>query len=185
MVTNTYDTLGRVRTQKSAAGNLSDYYFAGSRSEEVGPGGSSRTNYIDGEGNLLQVSDPMGNWTLKDYDGQNRLVRETRPEGNRAEYAYDDATCALPGSSYVRGCTHNVVTVSRLRPHRRSRRHVEGGGLAAGIAAMIGWAALGAVLAAVGHARLRRMKRAEDDAFRALEARLRREDEAPQASPAA
>ncbi|CAG4902157.1 RHS repeat-associated core domain-containing protein [Paraburkholderia gardini] len=113
VVSNTYDTLGRVKTQTSAAGNLFNYYFAGSRSEEMGPGGSTRTNYIDGEGNLLQVGDPMGNWTIKDYDGQNRLMRETRPEGNRTEYAYDDATCAATSARFVQGCSHNVVTVSR------------------------------------------------------------------------
>jgi RHS repeat-associated protein len=113
VVSNTYDTLGRVKTQTSAAGNLFNYYFAGSRSEEVGPGGSSRTNYLDAEGNLLQVGDPMGNWTIKDYDGQNRLVRETRPEGNRTEYTYDDATCATVNSTLI-GCTHNVASVSRF-----------------------------------------------------------------------
>ncbi|MBN3759429.1 RHS repeat-associated core domain-containing protein [Burkholderia sp. Ac-20365] len=112
VVTNAYDTLGRVQTQTSAAGNLYNYYFAGYRSEEVGPGGSSRTNYNDGEANLLQVGDPVGNWTLKDYDGQNRLVRETRPEGNRIEYAYDDASCTAT-AGYLKGCTHNVLTVTR------------------------------------------------------------------------
>ncbi|WP_431824780.1 RHS repeat-associated core domain-containing protein [Burkholderia sp. F1] len=111
-VTNVYDTLDRVKTQTSAAGNLFNYYFAGFRSEEIGPGGSTRTNYIDSEGNLIQVGDPMGRWTFKDYDGQNRLVRETRPEGNRTEYVYDDATC-VPGSGYVHGCSHNVASVSR------------------------------------------------------------------------
>ncbi|MFL9984062.1 RHS repeat-associated core domain-containing protein [Paraburkholderia sediminicola] len=113
VVSNTYDTLGRVKTQTSAAGNLFNYYFAGSRNEEVGPGGSSRTNYLDAEGNLLQVGDPMGNWTIKDYDGQNRLVRETRPEGNRTEYTYDDATCAGVGGTLI-GCTQNIATVSHF-----------------------------------------------------------------------
>ncbi|MFC0697158.1 DUF6531 domain-containing protein, partial [Paraburkholderia humisilvae] len=112
VVSNVYDTLGRMKTQTSAAGNLFSYYFAGYRSEEEGPGGSSRTHYIDGESNLVQVGDPMGRWTLRDYDGQNRLVRETRPEGNRIEYTYDDATCAT-AAGYVKGCTHNVLTVSR------------------------------------------------------------------------
>ncbi|KWF00764.1 hypothetical protein WL80_30650 [Burkholderia ubonensis] len=111
-VTNVYDTLDRVKTQTSATGNLFNYYFAGFRSEEIGPGGSARTNYIDSEGNLMQVGDPMGRWTIKDYDGQNRLVRETRPEGNRTEYVYDDATCGAT-AGYVRGCTHNIASVSR------------------------------------------------------------------------
>ncbi|MGA7813495.1 RHS repeat-associated core domain-containing protein [Caballeronia sp.] len=113
VVSNTYDTLGRVKTQTSAAGHLFNYYFAGSRSEEVGPGGSSRTDYIDAEGNLLQMADPMGNWTLKEYDGQNRLVRETRPEGNRTEYTYDDASC-LRATNPARLCTHQIAAVSRF-----------------------------------------------------------------------
>ncbi|WP_083383873.1 RHS repeat-associated core domain-containing protein [Cupriavidus sp. USMAHM13] len=110
VVTNTYDTLGRVRTQTSAAGNLFQYYFAGSRTEELGPGGTARTNYIDGEGNLLRIGDPVGNWTVRDYDGQNRLVRETKPEGNRTEHTYDDRSCTLLEAR----CTHNVATVSRV-----------------------------------------------------------------------
>ncbi len=112
VVSNTYDTLGRVQAQTSAAGNVYNYYFAGSRSEEQGPGGSSRTHYYDVEANLVQVGDPVGNWTLRDFDGQNRLVRETRPEGNRVEYAYEDATCPA-GAGYLKSCTHNVVTVTK------------------------------------------------------------------------
>ena len=108
VVTNVYDTLGRVRTQTSAAGNVFNYYFAGSRTEEVGPGGTARTNYFDGEGNLLQSGDPVGNWTLKDYDGQNRLVRETRPEGNRTEYAYYDLTC----NNAIYLCSHQPATIT-------------------------------------------------------------------------
>ena len=112
VVTNAYDTLGRVQTQTSATGNLSNYYFAGYRTEEVGPGGSTRTNYIDDKANFLQIGDPVGNWTTKDYDGQSRLVRETRPEGNRIEYTYDDATCSSLNSQ-LKDCTHNVATLSR------------------------------------------------------------------------
>ena len=109
VVTNVYDTLDRVRTQTSAAGNVFNYYFAGSRTEEVGPGGSARTNYIDGEGNLLQSGDPTGNWTVKAYDGQNRLVRETRPEGNRIEYVYYDLTCG--NASHL--CSHQPAAITQ------------------------------------------------------------------------
>jgi YD repeat-containing protein len=41
MATNTYDSLGRVQTQTNANGKLYTYYFAGTRSEEVGPLGRS------------------------------------------------------------------------------------------------------------------------------------------------
>jgi YD repeat-containing protein len=49
-VTNTYDRLHRVQTQTNARGKTYEYFFAGSRTEEIAPGGGARTNYIDGQG---------------------------------------------------------------------------------------------------------------------------------------
>ncbi len=105
--TNTYDTLGRVQTQTNAVGGLYNYYFAGSRSEEVGPGGKSIVSYLDNMGNILKSVDPVGRITLNDYDNQSRLIKTTFPEGNYTQYTYDDATCA----SAEKRCTHNVKTI--------------------------------------------------------------------------
>ena len=55
--------------------------------------------------------------------------------------------------------------------------------LATGVAAMLGWTALGAVLGAVGYVRIEKARRTEHDAFQALEARLRKEDEAKKTVP--
>ena len=109
-LTNTYDSLGRVKNQVNARGKRYDYYFAGSRTEEVGPGGVARTSYIDGQGNVVQSSTPTGQWTVNSYDGQSRLVRKQLPEGNATEYAYDDASCTNP----TYRCTHNVKSITRL-----------------------------------------------------------------------
>ncbi|RIX83200.1 RHS repeat-associated core domain-containing protein [Acidovorax cavernicola] len=109
-VTNVYDTLGRVKTQTNARGKLYDYYFAGSRTEEVGPGGVAKTNYIDASGNVIQSSTPVGNWTVNTYDGHSRLLTKLLPEGNYNQYAYDDATCA----SVDKRCTHNVKTITSV-----------------------------------------------------------------------
>ncbi|RYF76363.1 MAG: RHS repeat protein [Comamonadaceae bacterium] len=109
-VTNTYDSLGRVMNQVGALGKRFDYFFAGSRSEETGPYGISRTSYLDAMGNTIRASTPLANWTLSEYDGHGRLVRRQLPEGNATEYVYDDGTCA--GAD--KRCTHNLKTLRWL-----------------------------------------------------------------------
>ncbi|VTU36699.1 Cell wall-associated polypeptide CWBP200 [Variovorax sp. PBL-H6] len=108
--TNVYDSLGRVKAQTNARGKTYDYYFAGFRTEEIGPGGTARTNYIDAQGNTVQSSTPAGNWTTNTYDGQSRLIRKQLPEGNATEYIYDDTPCA--GAD--KRCTHNVKTLTSI-----------------------------------------------------------------------
>lgn len=125
VVTNTYDTLGRIQTQSDANSKLYTYYFAGSRSEEVAPGGISRKTYLDAFGNVIKAISPVNsnNVTVNEYDGQGRLARTVMPEGNSVEFVYDDATCA----SADKRCTHNPKTVryvpkpgSGLTPFTRS-----------------------------------------------------------------
>ncbi|HAG75476.1 MAG TPA: Rhs family protein [Thauera sp.] len=108
--TNVYDTLGRVQTQTNAAGKLYTYYFAGSRSEEVGPGAVSKVSYFDAFGKELKSIDPLGRSTVNTYDGQGRLTRKTFPEGNALEYSYHDAPCAAADKR----CTHNVSQVRQI-----------------------------------------------------------------------
>ncbi|AMM12940.1 hypothetical protein AX768_01230 [Burkholderia sp. PAMC 28687] len=111
-VTNVYDTLDRVSKQTNARGKSYDYYFAGSRTEEIAPGGGAHTNYLDGQGNVVRSSTPLANLTVNTYDGQSRLIRTELPEGNAVEYTYDDTTCA----SAEKRCTHNVKTISKVGP---------------------------------------------------------------------
>jgi RHS repeat-associated protein len=111
-VTNVYDSLDRVKTQTNARGKTYEYFFAGFRTEEVGPGGVTRTNYVDGRGNIVRSSTPLFNFTLNTYDGQSRLIRTQRPENNALEYTYDDATCA----GVEKRCTHNIKTISAVGP---------------------------------------------------------------------
>lgn len=108
-MTNVYDTLGRVKTQTNAHGKLYTYYFAGTRSEEVGPDGSSNASFVDGLGKLLKAINPLGRITTNSYDGQSRLVRTVRPEGNSIEYDYDDAPCAAQ-----QRCTQNVKALRQI-----------------------------------------------------------------------
>ena len=108
-VTNTYDSLGRVQTQKDANGQTYTYYFAGSRSEELGPLGRSLVSYPDGLGKVLRSIDPLGRVTTNRYDGQGRVIKTVLPEGNSLEYTYDDAPCASQ-----KRCTHNRKSLTQI-----------------------------------------------------------------------
>ncbi|MDR0183578.1 RHS repeat-associated core domain-containing protein [Lysobacter arvi] len=110
VVTNVYDSLGRIKTQTNARGKLYQYFFSGYRTEELGPGNVSRTTYLDAHGNVLQSSTPEQWWTINTYDGQSRLVKSVLPEGNSVQYTYDDATCA----GTEKRCTHNVKTITTV-----------------------------------------------------------------------
>ena len=96
-VTNTYDTLGRVATQANAnngPGNDTtwNFFFAGSRSEEVDPLGMRHILYNNRRGKTLrEIWDPAGLnlVSTSTYDGLDRLVTRTAPEGNSVSYTYD------------------------------------------------------------------------------------------------
>lgn len=109
-LTNVYDTLGRVQTQTNANGKLYTYYFAGSRSEEVGPGSVSNVSYLDGQGRVLRQINPLARTITNTYDGAGRLLKRVLPEGNSVEYTYDDATCAAADKR----CTHNVKSIKQV-----------------------------------------------------------------------
>lgn len=108
-MSNTYDSLGRVKTQTNAAGKIYNYYFAGFRSEEIGPYNTSRVHYLDWQGNTLQQSDPLQHWIVSEYDGLSRLIKRTAHEGNSTTYTYDDATCS--GTS--KRCTSNITSIQQ------------------------------------------------------------------------
>jgi RHS repeat-associated protein len=110
VVTNTYDYLNRVVSQTNARGATYYYFFAGSRSMEVGPDGVTRISYFDAMGNVLQDTTPLSYTTFFSYDGQGRVATKTLPQGNGTSYSYDDATCA----STEKRCTQNIKTITQF-----------------------------------------------------------------------
>ena len=93
-VTNTYDTLDRVQTQRNANYSGTNdttftYYFAGYRSEEVDPDGNSHVQYNNSRGKVAVDVDHLGKVTTNTYDGYDRTVTTTLPEGNSVGYTYD------------------------------------------------------------------------------------------------
>jgi RHS repeat-associated protein len=94
-VTNTYDTLGRVSAQTNANGATWNYFFAGYRSEENDPYGTQHVLYYTPRGKVLfDIQDFAGLnlITANVYDGRDRFVSITQPEGNSVAFTYDNAT---------------------------------------------------------------------------------------------
>ena len=94
-VTTTYDSLGRASVQADADGNVTNIYLAGYRAEVDDPAGTADVNYLSPSGNTLIHIDGLGEQTTNVYDGIERLVSTTLPEGNSATYTYDNADGVL------------------------------------------------------------------------------------------
>ena len=105
-VTNSYDVSGRVAAQANANGNVSTFYLAGSRSELIDAVGNRHVTYQSERGRVLMdayvLSSSFGdvfgdtaqqngvvNVTLNQYDGIDRLIGGTAPEGDNDAIAYD------------------------------------------------------------------------------------------------
>ncbi|MBS1994124.1 MAG: hypothetical protein JSS83_26620 [Cyanobacteria bacterium SZAS LIN-3] len=89
VVTNVYDTLGRIKSQGSAAGQIWSYYFAGSRSEELDALGQAKVAYFNKFGLPVRLINALGLEMSFKYDGLNRITDLVKPEGNRVLYTYD------------------------------------------------------------------------------------------------
>lgn len=117
-VTNTYDAMGHVVQQADANGNNSYLYFAASRSETVDPAGARHVTYQSPRGKITKdiwvldsgvgtifsdASQQNGqvNVSAGQYDGQDRLVLSTAPEGGTVAYTYST------------DLKHNVVQVTQ------------------------------------------------------------------------
>jgi RHS repeat-associated protein len=110
-VTNTYDSLGRIMSQAIQypglpTASVSNYYFAGSRSEVDDPLGNSHVMYYNSVGSLVRDINELGQVTDFVRDGLNRLISTTFPELNVLAFTYDNYNNVLtqtwqpkPGSS--------------------------------------------------------------------------------------
>jgi RHS repeat-associated protein len=115
-VSNWYDPLGRVVRQANAIGGISQYYFAGSRTEQVDPFGNRQVTYQTDRGRILKdalvLSNASGNVfgdtiqqnglinvTTNRYDGLDRLKATFFPERGAVSYEY--ATNVNPWANNV------------------------------------------------------------------------------------
>ena len=89
VATNVYDSLGRVQTQQDYQSNTWQYYFAGSRTEEVNPNGKSSILYFNGLGKAVKSINLVGKISTAVFDGLGRMIKGTAPEGNSVELVFD------------------------------------------------------------------------------------------------
>jgi RHS repeat-associated protein len=103
-VTNWYDALGRVAQQADANNNRITFYVAGTRTEAVNPAGARQVSYQTPRGMITMqaavLDNTLGNVfsdtatgakvnvVTNQYDGADRLVLATAPEGGTTGYAY-------------------------------------------------------------------------------------------------
>lgn len=88
-VTNTFDSLNRVMTQANARGQVSNFYFAGSRSETTDPLNNKEVTYWNALGYAVKDIDQLGFVTTYQIDGRGRVTQKTLPEGNSFQYSFD------------------------------------------------------------------------------------------------
>lgn len=94
-ITNTYDSLGRVKEQKDALNHQTSLYLAGARSEVVDPVGNSEVSYWTSTGNLARFINGVGKTITHQFDGINRRIKSIMPEGNSVEYTLDQRSNVL------------------------------------------------------------------------------------------
>lgn len=87
--TNVYDSLSRVQTQANARSQVWSYYFAGARSEVDDPVGNNTVSYFNNLGAITRSIDALSFEVDNVYDGLNRLIQTTLPEGNQVLWTYD------------------------------------------------------------------------------------------------
>ena len=89
--TNIYNVIGQVTSQQDVNGKTTTIYSAGSRAETDNPVAAQNIVYFTLAGDVRAQFDALGNQTLYTYDGLDRLVTTTFPEGNSVTNAYDNA----------------------------------------------------------------------------------------------
>ena len=90
--TNTYDSLGRIKTQAVARQTGSatyNYYFSGYRNIEEDQDGNHTIYFFDDKGRSVGTENALGHKVAQEYDGQDHIVKITDPRMNSSEFIYD------------------------------------------------------------------------------------------------
>ncbi|MGD0273234.1 MAG: DUF6531 domain-containing protein [Gaiellaceae bacterium] len=86
---NTYDSEGRVLTQKDALGAESSFDWSGASAVATDATGSTWKDTYNDDGQLSKRIDPLGNDAHYVYDDANNLLSVTDPLGNTTTMTYD------------------------------------------------------------------------------------------------
>ncbi len=92
-----HDALRRVVVTRDPAGGTTQYRY--------GDSGGGCPSCGGGGDELVALIDPNGNQTSWTYDGQGRVVQETRADGSSESYTYDTTTSRLKQKTDRKGVT--------------------------------------------------------------------------------
>jgi RHS repeat-associated protein len=84
-----YDARGRVTQQTDSYGNIWQFFFADTRTEELAPNNTKRVLYFNKSGSVIEAIDSLENACVFVYDGNQRLRKTTLAEGNSSTHDYD------------------------------------------------------------------------------------------------
>lgn len=89
VLTRTYDSLGRMKSELNSNNQETKYFCAGPTSEEENPAGIRMLQAYDNRGNVRKKTNSLGDSMLYEYDCLRRMTKKLMPEGNSFEYVYD------------------------------------------------------------------------------------------------
>ncbi|MEV6675066.1 RHS repeat-associated core domain-containing protein [Streptomyces sp. NPDC051162] len=131
-IRNSYDTQGRVVSQKNAAGEVTSYAYKDGETDITTPDGGIWTDIYSANIATVQY-DPFGNKTAYNYDGLANISNITDPLGNRTTFTYDGSghltkrtTASGTTEQYTYDANGNVIKVTDALSHSTTYEYGSG-----------------------------------------------------------
>lgn len=103
LAVNRYNALGQVVEQDSEGTHTWKFFYSGSRNVEQNPQGGQRVYYYNDKGLIVGLEDELGQMTVREYNGQNKLTAQIEPSGKRSEYEYDNNLNLVKARTFLNG----------------------------------------------------------------------------------
>jgi RHS repeat-associated protein/uncharacterized repeat protein (TIGR01451 family) len=116
VVTNHYDTRGRVVRQLDGAGHETRFTYGNQVTTMIGPRGDATQDYYDNEGRLIKRVDALGYTELYEYDSNNNRTAYTDKNGRRSQFVWDGPGCNMSAVIDPAGNTTQFTYDERNRP---------------------------------------------------------------------
>ncbi|CAG0936462.1 tRNA(Glu)-specific nuclease WapA [Thermoflexales bacterium] len=116
VVTNNYDTRGRVVRQFDGVGNLTTFAYGDKVTTMTGPRGDVTLDYYDDQDRLIKRMDALGYSELYEYDGNNNRTAVTDKNGRRSQFVWDGPGCNMTAVVDPAGNTTQFTYDGHNRP---------------------------------------------------------------------